>query len=295
MSVVTPLAAPGPVSDLNPAKVATRAQWDSAAAGWDAQTPQIRAWLAGATAAMLGAARIGSRMRVLDVAAGAGDQTLDVARRVGIGGSVLATDLSPAILTLAERNAHAAGLSNVTTRVGDGEELNPDDGSFDAAVCRLGLMLFPAPARALSAVHRVLHPGGRFAALVFSEPRVNPALGIVMSTAFRHAGVPPRDPFAPGALFSLGRPGALEAMFTEAGFTEVVATRVDAPFRLSSAADYVAFVRTSAPPILGLLARLDEAARAAAWADIEAGLAVFTTPTGWEGPNELLLVSGTRR
>jgi hypothetical protein len=83
-------------------------------------------------------------------------------------------------------------------------------------------------------------------------------------------------------------------MFTEAGFAEVAAMRVDAPFRLSSAADYVAFVRTSAPPVLSLLARLDEAARAAAWADIEAELAVFATPTGWEGPNELLLVSGTR-
>ena len=40
-------------------------------------------------------------LRVLDVAAGAGDQTLDIARRVGASGSVLATDLSPAIIDLA--------------------------------------------------------------------------------------------------------------------------------------------------------------------------------------------------
>src|SRR5689334_11080227 len=94
-----------PASSPSTAEASARAQWDQAAAGWDAHEPQIRAWLAGATEAMIDKAGIGPGSRVLDVAAGAGGQTLDVAERVGATGQVLATDLSPAILALAQANA----------------------------------------------------------------------------------------------------------------------------------------------------------------------------------------------
>lgn len=122
-----------------------RTQWNQSAAGWNAHTPQIRDWLRQATDAMLDMAGITPGMRVLDVAAGAGDQTLDIARRVGPQGRVLATDLSPAIVALAQENAVRAGLHNVQTLAADGESLPVEQGSFDAAVSRLGLMFFPDP------------------------------------------------------------------------------------------------------------------------------------------------------
>jgi ubiquinone/menaquinone biosynthesis C-methylase UbiE len=96
---------------------------------------------------MLQMAEVGSGMRVLDIAAGAGDQTLDIAQRVGPTGYVLATDLSPAILEFAMGNARRAGFGNVETQVADGENLRVAEASFDAAICRLGLMFFPDPAR----------------------------------------------------------------------------------------------------------------------------------------------------
>ena len=71
-------------------------------------------------------------------------------------------------------------------------------------------------------------------------------------------------------------------------------TKVMAPFRLPSVKDYLDFIRTSASPILQTLGRLDDAARSAAWAEIEAKLSAFNTPGGWEGPNELLLTVGRR-
>ena len=80
---------------------------------------------------------------MLDVAAGSGDQTLAVAQQVGAQGYVLATDLSPAIVALARDNAVRAGFTHVETRVADGEDLGVPEASFDAAVCRLGLMFFP--------------------------------------------------------------------------------------------------------------------------------------------------------
>ena len=60
---------------------------------------------------MLDMAKIGPGSRVLDVAAGAGDQNLArTAARVGPNGYVLATDISSKILEFAARSARAAGV-----------------------------------------------------------------------------------------------------------------------------------------------------------------------------------------
>lgn len=276
------------------AKAAMRAQWDQAAAGWNAHGPMIRAWLARATEAMLGMAGVGPGSRVLDVAAGAGDQTLAIAERIGPSGHVLATDLSPAILALARDNAAQAGHAHVQTLVADGEQLQVDAGSFDAAVCRLGLMLFADPLRGLREMHRALRPGGGVCTVVFSQPEHNPCITMLMSTALKHAGLPPRDPSTPGGLLSLGRPGLVGELFMAAGFEDVATTRIDAPFQLASVKAYLDFVRSSASPIQQILSGLDEAAAGAAWAEMEDRLSAFTTPTGWVGPNELLLTAGRR-
>jgi len=130
--------------------------------------------------------------------------------------------------------------------------------------------------------------------MVFSTPDKNPCVSILVSTAFKHAGLPPRDPYQPGGLLSLGKPGLIDELFQQAGFSRVATTKVMAPFRLPSVKGYLDFIRTSASPILQILGRLDEAARSAAWAEIESKLSAFNTPGGWEGPNELLLTIGRR-
>lgn len=271
-----------------------RAQWDDAAAGWDAHTPQIRRWLATATAAMLEMAGVRPGMRVLDVAAGAGDQTLDLAERVGPSGHVLATDLSPAILARAAERARLAGHRQVDTLVADAAALGLPPGSVDAAVCRLGLMFLPEPLQGLREMARALAPGGRLCTLVFSQPQANPCVTLLMRTACEHAGLPLPDPFQPGGLLSLGRPGHLDDLFLAAGLHEVVSTRLSAPFHLARAEDYLDFVRASASPVRALLSRLDAAAQQAAWDDMAERLHAFDTPEGWVGPNELLLTSGRR-
>ena len=126
-------------------------------------------------------------------AAGAGDQTLNIARRVGPQGHVQATDLSPVILALAQQNASRASYKQVVAQVADGEDLGVEAASFDAVVCRLGLMLFPDPARALREMHRALRAGGGVCVMVFGRPERNPCVTTVLATALEHAGVPARD------------------------------------------------------------------------------------------------------
>ncbi len=151
-------------------KATARTQWDESARGWNDQSVRIQAWLRESTDAMLEMAEVRPNACVLDVAAGAGGQTLDIVRRIGPTGSVLATDLSPLILKFAKDNARRAGYSNVETQVADGENLNVVESSFDAAICRLGLMFFPDPGKGLREIFRALKPGGRACTMVFSTP-----------------------------------------------------------------------------------------------------------------------------
>jgi cyclopropane fatty-acyl-phospholipid synthase-like methyltransferase len=88
---------------------ATRDPWDTPSQAWHEWGPTLQRWLGSATELMLDMAGVKAGIRVLDVAGGAGDQTLNPAKRLGPAGSVLATDLSPKILEFADRNARSLG------------------------------------------------------------------------------------------------------------------------------------------------------------------------------------------
>jgi cyclopropane fatty-acyl-phospholipid synthase-like methyltransferase len=83
-----------PVFDPERYKTTTREQWDTAAQAWHNWGPTLQQWLGTATELMLDMAGVEPGSRVLDVAAGAGDQTLQAAKRVGPAGFVLATDIA---------------------------------------------------------------------------------------------------------------------------------------------------------------------------------------------------------
>ena len=269
-----------------------RAQWDAAATGWNAHAPRIREWLRQPTDAMCRMAGVAAGMRVLDVAAGAGDQTLTLTERVGPMGHVLATDLSPVIIGLARDNALRAGLNQVECRVADGQALGVPESTFDAAVCRLGLMFFPDPLQGLREIHRALRPGARLCTMVFAGPERNPCITTLMSTALAHARLPAGSPYEPAGLLSLGMPGHLDQLFRDAGFRDVATTAIDVPFRLPSVDDYLAFVRSSAGPVMQILGGLGESDAEAAWRDMRDRLDTFSTDDGWVGQNELLLTVG---
>ena len=135
-------------------KRTTREQWQTAAQAWHEWGPFIEAWLGEATELMLDVTQIRTGSRVLDVAAGAGGQTLAAARRVGTTGRVLATDIAPNLLAFVDHEAAAAGLPTVSTRVMDGEQLEVEPGYFDAVISRLGLIYFPDRQRALTGILR---------------------------------------------------------------------------------------------------------------------------------------------
>jgi ubiquinone/menaquinone biosynthesis C-methylase UbiE len=269
-------------------KETTRQQWQEAAEAWRRWGPQLESWLGEATDLMLDLAKIGAGGRVLDVAAGAGGQTLKAARRVGPTGAVLATDISSNIIQLAAQQARSAGLDNVATRVMDGENLDIDDASFDAVISRVGLIYFPDQQRALRESRRVLRDGGRISAIVYSTPQKNGFFSIPVTIIRQIANMPPPAPGLPGP-FSLGGPGVLEEAYRKAGFEEIAVRSVDAPVRFPSATECVRFERESFGALHAMLANVSQAERDRAWAEIEDELRQFEGPDGFAGPCQLLI------
>jgi len=154
-------------------KNTTHDQWQSAAEAWFRWSPTLNQWLGKATETMLEMAGISTGHRVLDVAAGAGEQSITTAKKVGATGYVLATDISSNILEFAKQMAKQAGLENIETKVMDGENLTVPDTTFDAVISRVGLIYFPDQQKALREMLRVLKPGGKVAAIVYSTPDKN--------------------------------------------------------------------------------------------------------------------------
>ncbi|MEY2450892.1 MAG: hypothetical protein QOD92_466 [Acidimicrobiaceae bacterium] len=274
-------------------KRTTTQQWEDAAEAWHRWGPTLETWLGEATELMLDAAGVTNGSRVLDVAAGAGGQSLSAAARVGENGRVLATDISPTILTYAAKAAADAGYANLDTQSVDGEELDVDEASFDAVISRVGLIYFPDQQRALAGMRRALRAGGRLSAIVYSTPDRNEFFSIPVGIIRRRAELPPPLPGQPGP-FSLGAPGVIEAAFTDAGFSDVSVTTVAAPVRMARAADCVRFERDSFGALHQMLSGLSEAEREEAWTEIGHELERFETAEGFAGPCELLVASGTK-
>lgn len=283
-----------PRFDPDKFKATTREQWQEAAAAWDRWGPTLEDWLGPATEAMLDAAGVGPGARVLDVAAGAGGQTLAAARRVGPEGHVLATDISPAILKYAAAAARDAGLASVETQELDGESLaGVEDASFDAVISRVGLIYFPDRQGALAEMRRVLRPGGRVAAVVYSTPESNRFFSVPVGIIRRRAELGPPLPGQPGP-FSLGGDGALAGAYEQAGFRDVHVQAVLSPLRMTSAVECLRFERESFGALHQMLAGLDEAGRERAWQEVGEALGEFEGADGFTGPCELLVGAATR-
>jgi SAM-dependent methyltransferase len=282
-----------PVFDPIKYKATTRDQWQSAAEAWHRWGPTLHRWLGDATTAMLDMADIRAGQRVLDVAAGAGEQTLVTAQRVGPAGHVLATDISPNILDFALNAAHQAGLSQVATRVMDGENLELPDESFDAVISRVGLIYFPDQHRALTGMKRVLKPGGRVAAITYSTAENNKFFSVPVSIIRRRANLPAPLPGQPGP-FSLGGPGVLDAAYRRAGFRDIQIRLMSSPLRMSSAGECVRFERESFGALHQMLAGVPEAERPSVWEEIEKELKQFESSDGFVGPCEMVIAVGIK-
>jgi len=265
----------------------------AAAEGWRRSAAARAQHMGPITERMLDLAGIEPGHRVLDVAAGTGEQTLMAARRVGPNGFVLATDIADQMLAYLSEAAQEAGLANVETRVLDARQLDLEPDSFDAAICRSALMLIPERDKALAGIRRALRPGKKLAVIVMPTAEKLSHTAASLDIARRHAGLPPA-PFEDPGMFALGDPRVLRATFEQAGFRDVAVETAATEQRFPSMAAAMKQRRNTLPEMEPFLAGLSDAERAAVWDEIEEFMRRFETADGVVVPHERLLGVGTK-
>jgi SAM-dependent methyltransferase len=136
---------------------------------------------------------------VLDLGTGTGSVALQAAPLVAPHGDVLAVDLSPAMLAAAQQRARAMGVGNVRFHEGRAEAIPAEDGAVHVVLASLSLMYAVDRAAAVREIARVLRPGGRLVAAVWSGPEQCDIV-LFQQTAGRFAPPPPVSGVGPGAL-----------------------------------------------------------------------------------------------
>lgn len=271
-------------------KQAVKEEWGRAAQGWHEWIPAINAWLESATKLMLDQAGVVSGSRVIDIAAGDGGQSISAAERVGPNGEVLATDIAPQFVELANAVASKMRLPQLKAEVMDAEALTVPDDSFDAAISRLGLMYLPDLQKGLLEIKRALRPGGRLSAVVFTSAEKTPFFSIPVKLIRDKRGLPAPEPGQPGP-FSLGAPGLLAEDLAMAGYQDVQQHIVEAPLRFASAEECVRWRREASGTMQQMLSGLDDEAKDKLWTEVVDTMRQFESADGFESPCELLICS----
>ena len=163
----------------------------------------------------------------LDVATGTGEAARALAAAVGDGGSVLATDLSAAMLDAARRQPTPPQLRYL---LADGAQLPVPGASQDGVLCAAGLFFLPDMAVALREWRRALRPGGQVVFSSFTGPLMSPLPGV---WAARLAPLGLKPPVPPAA--RIGTLEAAQELLTAAGFAELRLEVRSLPLLLTSA------------------------------------------------------------
>lgn len=264
------------------------------AEAWRQIRPVHQRVLGPATERLLDLAGVAAGGRVLDVAAGTGEQTVLAAQRVGPTGSVLATDISATMLEVAGDVFREAGLTNVETRVMDAQRLELEPDSFDAAISRNGLMLVPQPHLALAGMKRAVKPGSKVAALVWSAPERNPFITQSVGVLLRRGWLPAPRSGEPG-MFALAAPGALEGAFRDAGLGGLAVEAVPIAWRFPAVADALHYFEVASASLKQeLTVQPSEAEWAQAWEEVAQVLEPFRGAQGLAVPGEVLIGVGTK-
>ena len=213
--------------------------------------------------------------RVIDIATGIGEPAITAAKKVGIEGYVLATDISPQMLAIAKERTVSLGLQNIVEfkevdaeKILDLQQQQPLS-PFAAVLCRWGLMFFPKIVSSLTNIYKLLSSGGRIAAAVWSEPAKVPKLYTAIDIVTQKLGISSATAYAhyPEIVspFSLANINIVNNALIEAGFKDIHTEYMNITFEFSSAEDYTNFAKQIIAPIHNLLASETEKRKEEIW------------------------------
>ena len=222
--------------------------YDNAAPGWQKWWKTIESATEGVSKRLVELAEIKPGSKVLDIATGIGEPALTAAKQVGKTGEILAIDISPQMLSFAKQRAISLGLQDVVEfKEGDAETIDLPSSTFDAALCRWGLMFFPNPKAGLSNIYRSLVKGGHFAAAVWATPDKVPFISVPMNIVLKETNSQPQGTLGP---FSMSDQNNLKKFYEESGFMHHIIERINVVSDFDSTDDFTAFTIDHGGPAL---------------------------------------------
>ena len=225
-----------------------RRGYDNAAPGWQKWWKTIESATEGVSKRLVELAEIKPGFKVLDIATGIGEPAVTAAKQVGKTGEILAIDISPQMLSFAKQRAISLGLQDVVEfKEGDAETIDLPSSTFDAALCRWGLMFFPNPKAGLSNIYRSLVKGGHFAAAVWATPDKVPFISVPMNIVLKETNSQPQGTLGP---FSMSDQNNLKKFYEESGFMHHIIERINVVSDFDSTDDFTAFTIDHGGPAL---------------------------------------------
>ncbi len=211
--------------------------WAREGEHWVREAARYDAMLGRFGEVMIDAARLQSGERVLDVGCGNGTTTLEAARRVAPGGTVVGVDISALMLALARRRAAGTGTGNVEFLEADAQVHPFEVGTFDAVISQFGTMFFEDPEAAFTNLARTVRPSGRLAIVCWQDVSRQEWIFVPASAAAPYVGLPDLDPpGAPGpAAFADG--DRLKRIIEAGGFGAITLEAVTRPMRIGDDLD----------------------------------------------------------
>ena len=235
-------------------KKGQRQGWNSVAEGWQKWWKITEIACERVSRRLIELAEITRGSKVLDIATGNGEPAITAANQVGNSGHVLATDISSQMLSFAKQRAISLGLGQVIEfKEGDAETIDLSSSTFDAALCRFGLMLLPDLRTGLSNIYGSLVDGGRLAAAVWASPDKVPTISLALNIVIKEINIPAPPAGAPGP-FRLSDEKVITNSLKESGFKDVATERMSVSFDFDSAEDYTSYVYDTAAPLQAALA-----------------------------------------
>lgn len=241
---------------------------------------------------LLDAAKIWPTDAILDIGCGCG-ATTRAAGRIAIEGRVLGADISEPMLARARDVAAAEGLARVEFVEADVQLYPFDEGSFDVAISRFGVMFFEDSPVAFANIARALRRGGRLAFVCWQPAKDNLHISLPMRaivTAFPDA-LPRNTPQPP---FSMADPDTVRRLLGATGFSDIEVEPVAGPLRVGADVDEVMHHFQAQPMAKGLLAAQDPAKVEQVLGQIRAQLQEHATPDGVHLGSAAWLVTARR-
>ena len=262
-------------------KEAQRKSWDSVAVGWQKWWQTFEKDAQNLSNHLVELAKINSSSKVLDIATGIGEPAITAATKVGNGnGHVLATDISPQMLSIARQRAASLGLQDaIEFKEGDAETISLPDSAFDAVLCRWGLMFLPDLGEGLSNIYSSLVNGGYLAAAVWASPDKVPFLSVSMKTVVKETGKPMPPSGTPGP-FKLADQSIITDALSKCGFKDIVIERINVIFTFSSPEEYTQFNQAIAAPINAMLADQSQERKEEIWKAVTESASNYVDATG---------------